>query len=216
MALSIGIVDDNPQLANQLVNNLSLFDHVRISLIAKNGVDLLRQLSKTRPEVILMDVEMPEMDGIEATAKVKEQHPEIKILMLSVFDEEDKVFRSILAGASGYILKEEPPVKMLEAIENVMGGGGSMSTLIAGKVLNLIRFQNDTHLTPKPPSDFGLSERELQILEHLANGHDYLRIAEELFISPNTVKKHISNLYDKLHVHSRAQAVRIAVENRWV
>ena len=216
MAFSIGIVDDNPHLANQMVNNLSLFDHVRISLLAKNGVDLLKQLEKTRPEVILMDVEMPELDGIEATAKVKEQYPEIKILMLSVFDEEDKVFRSILAGASGYILKEEPPVKILEAIENVLEGGGSMSTLIAGKVLNLIRFQNDSQLTPKPPSDFGLSKRELQILEHLSNGHDYLRIAEELFISPNTVKKHISNLYDKLHVHSRAQAVRIAVENRWV
>ena len=136
--------------------------------------------------------------------------------MLSVFDEDDKVFQSILAGASGYILKEEPPIRILEAIENVLHGGASMSTVIAAKVLNLIRFQNDSSLPHKPPSDFGLSKRELQILEHLADGEDYLKISEALFISPNTVKKHISNLYDKLHVHSRAEAVRIAVENKWV
>ncbi|MCR9254101.1 MAG: response regulator transcription factor [bacterium] len=214
--IHLGIVDDNPHLANQMVNNFSLFDHIKIVLMAKNGVDLLEQLESTEPEIILMDVQMPEMDGIEATAKVKEKYPDIKILMLSVFDEDEKVFRSILAGASGYILKEEPPIKILEAIENVLHGGGSMSTIIAAKVLNLIRFQNDNNLPQKPPSDFGLSKREIQILEHLANGEDYLKISESLFISPNTVKKHISNLYDKLHVHSRAEAVRIAVENKWV
>lgn len=214
--IHLGIVDDNPHLANQMVNNFSLFDHIKIVLMAKNGVDLLDQLESTEPEIILMDVQMPEMDGIEATAKVKEKYPDIKILMLSVFDEDEKVFRSILAGASGYILKEEPPIKILEAIENVLHGGGSMSTIIAAKVLNLIRFQNDNNLPQKPPSDFGLSKREIQILEHLANGEDYLKISESLFISPNTVKKHISNLYDKLHVHSRAEAVRIAVENKWV
>ncbi len=216
MPIRLGIVDDNPHLANQLVNNLSLFDHIQIILIAKNGIDLLNQLTKTQPDVLLMDVQMPEMDGIEATAEVKSKYPEVKILMLSVFDEDDKVFRSILAGASGYILKEEPPVKILESIENVLHGGGSMSTIIAGKVLNLIRFQNESQLPQKPPSDFGLSKREIQILEHLARGLDYLKISEALFISPNTVKKHISNLYDKLHVHSRAEAVRIAVENKWV
>ena len=91
-----------------------------------------------------------------------------------------------------------------------------MSTMIAAKVLNLIRVQNDMNLAQKPPSDFGLSKREIQILEYLANGKDYLKISESLFISPNTVKKHIANLYDKLHVHSRAEAVRIAVENKWV
>ena len=212
----LGIVDDNPQLANQMVNNFSLFDHIKVVLIAKNGVDLLEQLKKTQPEIILMDVQMPEMDGIEAAAKVKESYPDIKILMLSVFDEEQKVFHSILSGASGYVLKEEPTVKILEAIENVMNGGGFMSTVVAGKVLNLIRFQNKNNLPQKPPSDFGLSKREIQILEHLAEGHDYLKISESLFISPNTVKKHISNLYDKLHVHSKASAVRIAVENKWV
>ena len=214
--IHLGIVDDNPNLANQLVNNFSLFDQIKIVMLAVNGQDMLEQLEHTQPEIILMDVQMPEMDGIEATAKVKEKYPDIKILMLSVFDEDDKVFQSILAGASGYILKEEPPIRILEAIENVLHGGASMSTVIAAKVLNLIRFQNDSSLPHKPPSDFGLSKRELQILEHLADGEDYLKISEALFISPNTVKKHISNLYDKLHVHSRAEAVRIAVENKWV
>ena len=214
--IHLGIVDDNPHLANQMVNNFSLFDHIKIVLIAKNGVDLLNQLEKNQPEIILMDVQMPEMDGITATSKVKEKYPDIKIVMLSVFDEDDKVFQSILAGASGYILKEESPIKILEAVENVLHGGGSMSTIIAGKVLNLIRVQNHMDFPHKPPSDFGLSKREIQILEHLANGEDYLKISESLFISPNTVKKHISNLYDKLHVHSRAEAVRIAVENKWV
>ncbi len=214
--IRLAIVDDNPQLSNQLVNSFSLFDHVKIVLIAKNGLDLLEQLGTMLPDIILMDVQMPDMDGIEATAAVKQHYPDIKILMLSVFDEDEKVFRSILAGASGYILKEEPPIKILEAIENVLEGGGSMSTIIAGKVLNLIRFQNDNNLPQKPPSDFGLSKREIEILEHLADGEDYLKISEALFISPNTVKKHISNLYDKLHVHSRAEAIRIAVENRWV
>lgn len=214
--IKLAITDDNPHLANQMVNNFSLFDHIQIVIIAQNGQDLIDQLKGTKPDVILMDVQMPEMDGIEATAIVKEYYPDVKIVMLSVFDEDDKVFRSILAGASGYILKEEPPVKILEAIENVLEGGASMSTLIAAKALNLIRFQNDMKHPEKPPSDFGLSKREIEIMEHLADGKDYLKISEELFISPHTVKKHISNLYDKLHVHSRAAAVRIAVENRWV
>ncbi len=215
-SIKLGIVDDNPHLANQMVNNFSLFDHIKIVLIASNGKDLMEKIDDATPDVILMDVEMPEMDGIEATGAVKDKYPEIKVVMLSVFDQDDKVFQSILAGASGYILKEEPPVKILEAIENVLEGGASMSSLIAAKALNLIRFQNESNLPQKPPSDFGLSKREIEILEHLADGEDYLKISEGLFISPHTVKKHISNLYDKLHVHSRAQAVRIAVENKWV
>ena len=200
--IRLGIVDDNVHLANQMVNNFTLFDHIKIVLMAKNGQDLLDQLKDNRPEIILMDVQMPIMDGITATAQVKALYPEIKILMISVFDEDDKVFHSILAGASGYILKEETPVKILEAIENVLSGGASMSSMIAAKALNLIRFQNDQNLPQKPPSDFGLSSREMEILELLSEGYDYLKISETLFISPNTVKKHISNLYDKLHVHS--------------
>lgn len=215
-SIKLGIVDDNAQLANQMVNNFSLFRHVKIVLIAKNGQDLLDQLTTAKPDVILMDVQMPVMDGITATKEVKTRYPEIKILMLSVFDEDNKVFYSILAGASGYILKEETPVRILEAVENVLEGGASMSSMIAAKALNLIRFQNNQQIPQKPPSDFGLSKREMEIMEHLADGEDYLRISESLFISPNTVKKHISNLYDKLHVHSRAEAVRIAVENKWV
>ncbi|MFY0608180.1 MAG: response regulator transcription factor [Cyclobacteriaceae bacterium] len=214
--IKIGIVDDNVHLANQMVNNFSLFSHIRICLIASNGLDLLNQLKLSQPDVILMDVQMPEMDGIAATKEVKTLYPKIKILMLSVFDQDDKVFHSILAGASGYLLKEESPVRILEAVENVLNGGASMSALIAAKALNLIRFQNNQSLPEKPPSDFGLSNREMEILEHLADGKDYLKIAEALFISPNTVKKHISNLYEKLHVHSKAEAVRIAVENKWV
>ena len=214
--ITLGIADDNPNLANQLVNNFSLFDHIKILFLASNGRDLMEKLTRYQPQVILMDVQMPEMDGIETTHQVKEKYPNIKILMLSVFDEDDKVFRSILAGASGYILKEESTVKIIEAIENVLEGGASMSAIIAAKALNLIRYQNKIDLPSKPPSDFGLSKREIEILELLSDGKDYLKIAEALFISPNTVKKHISNLYDKMHVHSRAEAVRIAVANKWV
>lgn len=214
--IKIGIIDDNPHLSNQMVNNFSLFSHVHIILIARGGQDALKQLETTKPDILLMDVQMPEMDGIALTNIIKEKYPEIKILMLSVFDSDDMVFRAILAGASGYILKEEPPIKILEAIENVLAGGASMSSLIAAKALNLIRYQNSHNLPQKPPSDFGLSKRELEIMELLADGKDYLGIAEVLFISPHTVKKHISNLYDKLHVHSRAEAVRIAVKNNWV
>ncbi len=214
--IQLGIVDDNPHLTNQMINNFQLFEHVRIVLVAKSGADLLIQLEKRQPEVILMDVQMPDMDGIATTRLVKENYPDVKIIMLSVFDEDDKVFRAILAGASGYILKEEPPVKILEAVENVLTGGASMSSVIAAKALNLIRMQDRLDFKQKPPADFGLSKREIEILEHLSDGADYLRISESLFISPNTVKKHISNLYDKLHVHSRAEAVRMAVENKWV
>ena len=111
--IHLGIVDDNPHLSNQLVNNFSLFDHIKIDFIAENGIHLLEQLTVHKPDVILMDVQMPEMDGIQATAKVKGLYPDIKILMLSVFDEDDKVFQSILAGASGYILKEESPIRII-------------------------------------------------------------------------------------------------------
>ena len=163
-SIRLGIVDDNAHLANQMVNNFSLFSHIKIVLIARNGLDLLDQLETTKPDLILMDVQMPEMDGITATKEVKARYPDIKILMLSVFDEDKKVFYSILAGASGYILKEETPVRILEAVENVLDGGASMSSMIAAKALNLIRFQNNQKLPQKPPSYFGLSKREMEIL----------------------------------------------------
>lgn len=216
--IKLGIVDDNLQLANQLISNFRLFDHINVMLLASNGRDLLDQLDKTtiHPEVILMDVEMPVMDGIQTTRQVKQLNPDIKVIMLSVFDQDDKVFEAVMAGASGYILKDEAPVKIIEAVENVLHGGASMSSLVAMKVLSLIRSQERVEFQNKTPIQFGLSKREIEILELLSDGKDYLRISESLFISPHTVKKHIANLYDKLHVNNRAEAVRIAVKNRWV
>lgn len=211
MKIKVSIVEDNPALAKSIEEKLLLFkEDIIYKFTATNGVDLIEQLTNDHNvDCILMDIEMPEMDGIKATETVKQKYPNIKIIMLTVFDDEDKIFQSIQAGANGYLLKDETPKKILEGIKMIMEGGAPMSPTIASKALNLLRFQNiDENLNNI--EDFKLSKREIEILEQLSKGLVYKQIADNLIISPFTVRKHIENIYKKLQVNSKLMAVQKA------
>jgi DNA-binding NarL/FixJ family response regulator len=209
--IKIAVAEDNPKLARSIRETLSVFDHVELLFIASNGQDMIHQLSAKMPDLILMDINMPVLDGIEATKKIRHLFPQVKIVMLTIFDETEKIFDAILAGATGYLLKDEKPEKILSAIEEAMEGGAPMSASIAAKSLQLIRGKNAEAAVKK---EFNLSARELEILELISKGENYNQIAEKLFISPKTVRKHIENIYTKLQVHNKVEAIQVATKNK--
>jgi len=220
MKIKIAITEDNKIIAQSLVEKLNLFSNdIEIKFIAKNGVELLNKLRLNKNiDLILMDIEMPEMDGIQATYEVKTLYPEIKILILTVFDDDDKIFKAIQNGASGYLLKEETPESIFKAIQILMEGGATMSPSIASRILNLLSRaeikHNQSETSIHPSIDFNLSEREIDVLKRLKLGKDYKEIAQELFISPSTVRKHIENIYLKLQVHTKIHAIQRAIDQK--
>ncbi|GJQ61870.1 MAG: DNA-binding response regulator [Melioribacteraceae bacterium] len=213
--IKIAIAEDNDLLAASVKEKLEIFeDEVEHIFRGKNGIDFLEKLQKNRAvDVILMDIEMPRMDGISTTMKVTELYPQIKIIMLTVFDDQEKIFQSIQAGASGYLLKDETPDKIIDGIKMIMAGGAPMSPTIAAKALNLLRTPPSKEITEKNKSknpEFTLTQRETDVLTQLSKGLDYNQASENLFISPSTVRKHIENIYKKLQVHNKIQAVQKA------
>ena len=178
----------------------------------ENGNLLLENIALAKPDIVLMDIGMPGIDGIEATRILRDQHPTLKILMQTVFEEDEKVFDSIRAGASGYILKNVTSSRILECIRETYEGGAPMSPSIARKVIRMIAVQPATAQSHQ----FNLSEREKEILSHLVDGRSYRMISEICFISIDTVRSHIRNIYEKLHVHSKVDAVKKAINNRIV
>ena len=178
-----------------------------------NGNNLIKHLQQNKPDVVLMDIQMPGISGIEAVAILRQEFPVVPVLMQTVFEDEAKVFAAICAGANGYILKNTPPVKFLEAIKEVAEGGSPMTPSIAAKVLKMFKNQH-----PKADAgiDFNLSSREKEILSLLAEGLSYKLIAGKLFISYETVHSHVKKIYQKLHVNSMNEAVSKALRNKLV
>lgn len=215
MKREIAIAEDNEYLAKSLVDKLSLLpDNFNITFIARNGKEIVDYVgSDKKPDVILMDIEMPVMDGIKATEIISSKIPEIKIIMLTVFDDEENIFNAIKAGANGYLLKDEPIEKIIENIEVVLNGGAPMSPVIAAKTLKLLR-GSDSKTSEDDRDNYNLTKREIEILEFLKKGYDYNKTAEKLFISPFTVRKHIENIYRKLQVNNKMQAVQKALQNK--
>lgn len=217
MKIKIGIVDDQQQIRNNLITRFSFFDEIELVMEASNGNDAIQKLRKldesNLPDVLLMDIEMPEMNGIETTEKVKELFPQIDIMMQTVFEDEENIFKSIQAGASGYLLKDDTIEKYVEAIKEMVQGGAPISPSVAVKLLNYMR-ATEKLSKKKSMEDFSLSSRELDILQGIVDDLTEHQIADKLFISPHTVRTHIKNVYKKLHVHSRASAVRIALQNK--
>jgi DNA-binding NarL/FixJ family response regulator len=164
--------------------------------------EALLRLGATPPEVMLVDIGLPGMSGIEGVAALKERYPDLQILILTVFADDDHVFEAICAGASGYLLKDTPPARLLEGIGELAGGGAPMSPEIARKVVTTFQ-----RIAPGRGDDHDLSARELEVLKLLADGHSYKTAAAHLDIRLDTVRFHIRNIYDKLHVHSKSEAV---------
>lgn len=211
--IQIGIVDDNRLLIKSLSTKLQSFNNILIRFIAHDGDELSGILEQNQnTDVILMDIEMPGMDGIQATKLVKDNYPQIKIIMLTVLDNDESIFKAIQAGADGYLLKDIHAEILYSGILEVLNGGAAMTPSIALKTLKLLRnpFYDETN---KQAENFRLTEREIAILEQLAKGLPNKIIADNLFISAHTVNKHIENVYTKLHVHSRLEAVIKAKEN---
>lgn len=211
MKINIAIAEDNDFLAKSLLEKLNMFsDKFNVVFRATNGGEIV-EFAKTNNtlQVILMDIEMPKMDGIKATELISKFRPEIKTIILTVFDDDEKIFNAIKAGASGYLLKDESVEKIIDGINVVLEGGAPMSASIASKTLQLLRRTNKIKDVISD-EDFNLSKREIEVLENLKLGLDYQQAAEKLFISPFTVRKHIENIYKKLQVNNKMQAVQKA------
>ena len=202
--IKVAIVEDNHYLREglmQLINGTQGFKCVGAF---PDASDIVHHVRRVAPQVILMDIDLPsKMDGVDATFELKKVFPEVFIIIQTVFEDKTKIFQAIKAGASGYLLKNTPPAKLLEAIQDVVVGGSPMTPSIAYKALEMFRqadiptpYTNNSAVTE-------LTERQNEILENIVKGKSYKMIAEELFISVDTVKFHVKNIYETLQIHSR-------------
>lgn len=203
------------------MQKIQVAGNLQLIFSAENGNECLEELKglphQQLPQVIFMDIEMPEMDGIETIRLAKSLYPHVHFIVLTVFDDDEKIFEAIRSGASGYLLKHEPASVLRDAIINVLEfGGAPMSPAIARKALQLLSRSAVSEATTGNSLPHSITEREQEILQHMVNGWDAKRIASELDLSVLTVRKHIANIYVKLHVNSRAQVINMAHKNKWV
>lgn len=220
--IKVGIVDDkfvNRKTVNQ---NLAYNNAIQIVVEADNGSKFLEKMQALPadkiPDVVLMDIDMPVMNGIDAIAIASTKYPTIKFLVLTVFDDDDKIFEAIQAGALGYLLKDDSGIILSETIINcVQHNAVPMSPAIARKTLQWLK-QIPTKATTATSAlaNENLSQREIDILKLIVDGLDYKQIAEAMFISPHTVRTHTKNIYEKLHINSKAQAIQLAHKHNWV
>lgn len=211
------LVDDNHSLIRVIAEKLSFFDDFLLKYTASNGKELLEKLSEDpQVDLILMDIEMPVMNGIEATARVKQKYPQIKIVMLTVFDNDENIFHSIQAGADGYLLKEIDPQGLHDGVSDTLSGGAGMTPSIALKTLKLLRNPIKAEISEQQKEEINLSEREVEVLQQLCKGLSYTAIADNLILSPSTIRKHIENIYKKLQVHSKLEAIQKAERNKLI
>lgn len=212
MKIKLAIAEDNSFLLKAIREKLSLYPDLEIKIQAFNGIELMEKLDKdSNIHLILMDIEMPKMNGIEAVEQISLKYPQIKTIMLTVFDHDEHIFKAIQAGANGYFLKEVDPPSLYQGILDTLEGGAAMTPSIALKTLKLLR---NPPKFEEAKEDISLTPRETEILEQTAKGLNYNQIGENLFISPKTVRKHLENIYGKLQVHNKMEAVQKAVKNR--
>lgn len=208
MDIKVAIFDDDPQLLEAVILLLERFPGVELTGAYADTADYLGRLANRPPDVVLMDIEIPPVNGIEATRIILQQFPEIKVLIQTVFEEDDKVFMAICAGASGYLVKSDLSKTLLSSIIEVYHGGASISPSIAKKILALF----NRHF-PKAAlkQEYHLSRREKEVLKYLVEGYSYKMIAHKCALSYETIKTYISRIYEKLHVASMTEAVAKAI-----
>ncbi len=198
--INVAVVEDQVEIREGLEIMLNQSSEFNCIGTYSNGEWLLKDLIIIKPDIVLMDIGLPGISGIECLKQIKMINPDIAVVMLTVFEDDEKIFNSILAGADGYLLKKTPQAKLIESLAELFNGGAAVNPQIARKVLELFR--------TKPNEDMeSLSSRETEILNELVKGYTHKQIAEKLFISPETVRGHLKNIYQKLHVHSKTEAV---------
>ena len=212
MNIRVCVFDDNKKVRDALGMIIKGTDGLEWSGSFSDCNNLIHDFKKASADVVLMDIQMPGISGIDAVKELRSHFPEAKILMLTNFDDEDKVFSSICFGASGYLLKNTSPVKIIEAIKEVHEGGAPMTPVIAQKVLQMFRNNPPSNTTPE--RDYHLSGREKDVLECLVKGMSLKMAGETLFISYDTVRTHIKHIYEKLHVASMTEAVAKTINER--
>ena len=215
MSLRITIFDDNKNIRESITMLLRTVPEFEVVGSFSHVLDCIEDIKQSKPDVVLMDIEMPGMTGIEAVKAIKKEFPQVLVLMQTVFEDDDRVFDSVCAGASGYILKNHLNVKLIEFINDLQFGGSPMSPSIARKVLNKMQ-QVQKHIKPEAAPDYHLTAREKEVLGCLVNGQSYKMIGAELTISYETVRSHVKKIYEKLHVASLTEVVAKAINQRIV
>ncbi len=211
MDIRVAIFEDNKLVREALETILNGTPGYTCCGAFADGNRWMQDIKRSEPDVVLMDIEMPGLNGIEVTTQLTAAYPTIKILIQTVFNDSEKIFNALCAGASGYILKNDAPTKYLEAINEVYNGGAPMNPVVAKKVLGFFGNKNVILITPET-NDYQLSQREKEILLLMVGGDNYKTIAGKAFISYETVRTHVKNIYKKLHVACRSEAVFKAMQ----
>lgn len=208
--MKIALFEDNPKFRESLEYIIVTSQDMELCGSFADTNRLLQRIEALQPDVVLMDINIPGKNGIEAVKEIKEHYPQVQVCMQTVFEEDDKVFASLCAGASGYILKNTPSDKILQAVREVAAGGAFFTPSIAKKVLHSF------HEQPAQAEYIRLSEKEREVLKHLVDGLSYKMIADKVNVSFHTIHSHIKNIYEKLHVNSKSEAVAKALKNRLI
>ncbi|HEY4877153.1 MAG TPA: response regulator transcription factor [Puia sp.] len=224
MPVKVAFVDDNMVNRNTFARKIQNFDDLEIVFIAPNGNVCLEELKELSPEkmpqVLFVDLQMPNMSGIQLIQIAKTLYPSLHFIVLTVFDDDERIFEAIKAGANGYLLKDDNAISLRNAITNSLEQGGApMSPSIARKALDILSKASVTSVksdNTESSLDSLLSEREKEILQHTIKGYSPKQIADTLFISIYTVRKHIANIYEKLHVNTNTQVMNLAYKNKWI
>ena len=209
--IKTAIVEDMRDIREGLATLINFTSGFTCTGSYRSMEEAIPRISQQVPDVLLSDIGLPGMNGIEGTRILKEQFPQMTVLMLTVYDDDDRIFDAICAGASGYLLKRTPPAKLLENIREAVSGGAPMSPEVAMRVIKLFR-----EVRPPEKVDYDLTPHETRLLKLLVEGHNYTTAAEELKVSYNTIKFHMRHIYEKLQVHSKSEAVAKALQNRIV
>ncbi|WP_276372727.1 response regulator transcription factor [Chryseolinea sp. H1M3-3] len=206
----VSVYEDNALLRESVTSLLRLKEGVQVVDAYENVLAIEEQIKNDKPDLVLMDIDMPGMNGIEAVKKIRVFNDHVAILMLTVFDDDHHVFDAICAGASGYLLKKHISTRLFDSIDEMMSGGAPMSPSIARMVISSMQ------QGARDPNPYSLTPREREMLSSLSNGNSYKLIAAEFAISIDTVRTHIKKIYEKLHVHSQTEAVAKALKEKLV
>lgn len=211
MPIKVAVFEDNHLLREGLFHLIHASENFICTGAYPDCSDLVHKIEQSGPDIILMDIEMPGMSGLEALKIIKQKYPAIKVIIQTVFEDDEKIFEAVINGASGYLIKKTTPSRLLEAIEEVYNGGATMTPAIAQKALTLFR----NNVTTNPGNEFGqLNERQKEILELIVDGLHFQAIGEKLFITKATVRYHVKNIYDLLEVNSKAALVAKALKKK--